>query len=255
MKKLKFTTVLFIALTVLIAQVGAVFAASDLQESDPITGTITALECGPDAENPSVLVTLDVEGVSETVEIDLATAVTLGLIAPETECSPEALLAAIGMEVTIDPSMVIQQDEEEPQHPVGAALSEFFSDITDYDTIMAAHEDGTGFGVLAQALWLTMQMEGDSDTFLAIVDAKKTKDFSAFVLEDGSTPKNWGQFKKALLNGNKNGNLGVVMSGKDQDKTNNGNGQGNGQDKEKSNNGKGDENGNKDKDKEKKNDK
>ena len=81
-----------------------------------------------------------------------------------------------------------------------------------------------------------------SDIFLAIVQAKKDKDFSAFVLEDGSTPQNWGQFKKAALNGDKKGNLGVVMSGKDKD--NNGHGQdkdktnnGNGQDKDKSNNG------------------
>jgi hypothetical protein len=132
--------------------------------------------------------------------------------------------------------------EEESQHPVGAALSMFFSEITDYDTIMAAHENGTGFGLLAQALWLTKKMEGNSDTFLAIVEAKKTKDFSVFVLEDGSTPQNWGQFKKAALNGDKKGNLGVVMSNKgnngngqdkDKDKTNNGNGQ----DKDKSNNG------------------
>jgi hypothetical protein len=246
MKTIKLPSVLFIVLTVLVAQAGAVFAAPTLQEG-PITGTVTALECGPDSENPTVLVTLDVEGEPQTVEIDLATAVDLGLIAPDTDCSPEALAEAVGTEVSIDSSVVIQ-DEEENQHPVGSALSEYFSDITDYETIMAAHEDGTGFGLLAQALWLTMKMEGDGDTFLAIIEAKKTKDFSAFVLEDGSTPKNWGQFKKAALNGDKKGNLGVVMSGKD--KTNNGNGQ----DKEKSNNGKGDENSNKNKDKDKNND-
>ncbi|MDX1378604.1 MAG: hypothetical protein R3307_07130 [Anaerolineales bacterium] len=247
MKTIKLSSVLFIALTVLVAQAGAAFAAPALQEG-PITGTVTALDCGPDSENPTVVVTLDVEGESLTVEIALATAVELGLIAPDTACSPEALADAIGAEVSIDPSTVIQ-DEEEVQHPVGSALSEYFSDITDYETIMAAHEDGTGFGVLAQALWLTMNMEGDSETFLAIVEAKKTKDFSAFVLEDGSIPKNWGQFKKAALNGDKKGNLGVVMSGRDKDKTNNGN---NGQDEEKSNNGKGSENSNKNKDKDKK---
>lgn len=241
MNKIKFLTILSTALILVIAQVGAVLAAPALQD-EAITGTITALECGLDTENPTVLVTLDVEGGSQTLEIDLATAVALGIIAPDTECTPEALAGAIGTEVSIDPATVIPE-EEGPQHPVGAALSEFFSDIVDYDTIMAAHEDGNGFGVLAQALWLTTNMEGDSDTFLAIVQAKKEKDFSAFALEDGTILTNWGQFKKAALNGHKNGNLGVVMSGKDKDKTNNGNGQG--QDNDHTNNGNGPDQDNK----------
>lgn len=247
MKQLKTITILAILLTLMLTQAGTVLAAPSLQEGF-ITGTITDLECGIDPENPTVLVTLNVEGVSQTVEIDLATAVSLEIIAPDTECSPDALADAIEAEVSIDPAKVILEAEV-PQHPVGAALSVFFTDITDYETIMAAHEDGTGFGVLAQALWLTMKMDGNSDTFAAIVEAKKTKDFSAFFLEDGSIPQNWGQFKKAILNGDKKNNLGIVMSDK-ENKTNNGNGQdkdktnnGNGQDKDKTNNG------NKDKDK------
>lgn len=247
MKSLKTIPFMAIAFALIFTQAGTALAAPSFQEGF-ITGTITALECGTDLENPTVLVTVDVEGVLQTVEIDLATAVSLGIIAPDTECSPEALADAIDTEVSIDPATVILE-EEVPQHPVGAALSLFFTDITDYETIMAAHEDGTGFGVLAQALWLTMKMDGDSDTFMAIVEAKKTKDFSAFVLEDGSTPQNWGQFKKAVLNGDKKGNLGVVMSDK-ENKTNNGKGHG----KDKTNNGIGPDkekpnNGNKDKDK------
>jgi uncharacterized membrane protein len=253
MKSPKFITILFTVLILLTAQAGAVFAAPALQ-APSITGTITALECGTDIENPTVLVTLDAESISQTVEIDLASAVELGLISVNTDCSPDAFSeGTIGTDVVIDPAAVIPA-EEESQHPVGAALSMFFSEITDYDTILAAHENGTGFGLLAQALWLTTKMEGDSDTFLAIVEAKKTKDFSAFVLEDGSTPQNWGQFKKAALNGDKKGNLGVVMSGQEKDKTNNGNGQdkdknnnGNSQDKDKSNNGNKDKNKNKNK--------
>ena len=244
MKQLKFMTILSIVLTLILTQVGAVLAAPSLQEGF-ITGIVFNLECGTDLENPTVFVTLDVEGVLQTLEIDLATAASLDLIAPDTECSLDALAGALGIEVSIDPATLIPE-EEVSQHPVGAALSEYFSDITDYETIMAAHEDGTGFGVLAQALWLTLKMDGNSDTFLAIVEAKKTKDFSDFVLEDGSTPQNWGQFKKAVLNGDKKNNLGVVMSNK-EDKTNNGNkdktNNGNGQDKDKTNNG------NKDKDK------
>ena len=229
MKQLKFMTILFIVFTLILTQAGAVLAAPSLQEGF-ITGTVFSLECGTDLENPTVFVTLDVDGVLQTVEIDLATAASLNLIAPDTECSVEALEGALSTLVSIDLATL-----DVHQHPVGAALSQYFSDITDYETIMAAHEDGTGFGVLAQALWLTMKMEGDSDIFIAIVEAKKTKDFSAFILEDGSTPQNWGQFKKAVLNGDKKNNLGVVMSDKNtEEKTNNGKGQ----DKEKTNNGK-----------------
>ena len=236
MKKLKFLTILSTLLILLTAQAGAALAAPSMQE--PAVNTVTALECGVDGT--TVLVTYD-DGDLNTpevvVEISLETAMTLGFLPEGTEICDETVVFA-GIDESIDPALLVPVEvEEEPQHPVGAALSEFFSDITDYDTIMSAHEDGVGFGVLAQALWLTLKMEGDSDTFLAIVQAKKDKDFSAFTLEDGSTPKNWGQFKKAALNGDKKGNLGVVMSGKDKDKTNNGNGQ----DKEKTNNGNGQE--------------
>jgi len=247
MKKLKFLTILSTALILLAAQAGAAFAAPLLQE--PVANTVTGLECGVDGT--TVLVTYD-DGDLNTpevvVEISLETAMSLGFLPEGTEICDETVVFS-GIDETIDPALLVPVEvEEEPQHPVGAALSFFFSDVTDYETIMAAHEDGTGFGVLAQALWLTVKMEGDSADFLALVDAKKSKDFSYFgeFFEEGSTPQNWGQFKKTVLNGDKKGNLGVVMSGQDKDKTNNGNGQGkdktnngNGQGKDKTNNGNG----------------
>jgi len=246
MKNIKFLTFVFIALTVMFAQAGSAFAAPAMQE-DFITGTVTGVSCETDADTgvSTYFVTVEVsEGVFETVHVDQATAEALGIVTSDTVCNEDGTVdgAVLGEEVTIDPATVIPDEvSDEPQHPVALALSLFFSDVTDYDTIMAAHEDGNGFGVLAQALWMTMKMDGDSETFLAIVQAKKDKDFSAFVLEDGSTPQNWGQFKKAVLNGDKKGNLGVVMSGKSDNpnsenaKTNNGKGQ----EKDKSNNGKG----------------
>ncbi|HSG43571.1 MAG TPA: hypothetical protein VLA72_10500 [Anaerolineales bacterium] len=248
MKNLKFIAILTTAVILLTAQAGAAFAAPSLQE--PADNTVTALECGIDGT--TVLVTYDDEDPNTpevVVEISLETAMALGFLPEGTEICDESTEFE-GSGEPIDPALLVPvEGEEEPQHPVGAALSEYFSDLgVDYDTIMTTHGDGVGFGVLAQALWLTTKMEGDSDTFLAIVQAKKDKDFSDFVLADESTPTNWGQFKKAVLDGDKKGNLGVVMSGKNKDKDNNGNGQ----DKDKSNNGKGDENGNKNKDKDKK---
>ncbi|HKJ39171.1 MAG TPA: hypothetical protein VJ972_10365 [Anaerolineales bacterium] len=248
MKKLKLIIILSIVFTLLLTQAGAVFAAPSAQEGF-IEGTVTEVSCETNLEtgDSTYFVTVEVsEGIFETVQVDQTTAEGLGIVTAETVCNSDGTVegAVLDVVVSIDPATVIPE-EEVPQHPVGAALSMFFTDITDYETIMAAHEDGTGFGLLAQALWLTKKMEGDSDTFMAIVDAKKTKDFSAFVMEDGSTPQNWGQFKKAALNGDKKGNLGVVMSnkdnngnGQDKDKTNNGNGQ----DKDKTNNGNGQDN-------------
>jgi hypothetical protein len=255
MKPIKILSACILALAMLVTQLGTVFAAPARQDGF-ITGNVTALTC---EEDGTFLVTVQpAEGEPQTVRIDQATAEALGLITVTegvADCSPEALAAVVGMEVSIDPATVIPdpEEEEEFQHPVGAALANFFSDITDYDTIMDAHEDGFGFGVIAQALFMTNKLEGDGSTFLAILQAKKTGDFSAFVFEDGSSPKNWGQFRKAVLKGEKV-NLGSVMSEKNKDKdkgkdkdggNGNGNGAGNDNDNGKGNgNGKGKGNGN-----------
>ena len=143
---------------------------------------------------------------------------------------------------------------EEAQHPTGAALATYFADITDYETIMNAHNGEydfgeCGFGVIAQALWLTRKMGGNSDNFLAILLARQTGDYSAFTFEEGTAvPENWGQFRKVVLAGDKKGNLGVVMSQKDEEHGNNGgnghNGQGQGNNNSHENQGKNDEKGN-----------
>ena len=144
--------------------------------------------------------------------------------------------------------------EDEAQNPAGAALASYFADITDYETIMNAYNGEfdfgeCGFGVIAQALWLTRKMGGNSDTFLAVLLAKQTGDYSAFIFEDGTAvPENWGQFRKLVLDGDKKANLGVVMSQKDGEHGNNGsnghNGQGQGNNNGHENQGKNDENGN-----------
>jgi hypothetical protein len=227
MKTTKLFVTVFLAFAVFLAQAGSVFAAPALQEGNP-TATVTDLACGTDGT--TVIVTYD-DGDLNTpevvVEVSLETAVTLGLIAPNTECSDAALADGIG--VLIDPALAIPV-EEESKHPVGAALAAFFGDITDYDAIMEAHESGVGFGVIAQALWMTMKLDGDSDVFKAIIDAKKSG--GTFTFGDETYP-NWGQFKKAVLTGEKKQNLGAIMSGKNKDND------GNGNVVEKSNNGKG----------------
>jgi hypothetical protein len=233
MKNTKFLVSLLLVLAVLVAQVSAVFAAPAL-----ISGTVQSitLETNTNTAVTTVLITVSDNGSSQNVRITLESAITLGLVILGGDGNPVINELILGQPVEIDPTTVITE-EQMNQHPVGSALATFFSDISDldYETIMAAHANGTGFGVIAQALWLTKKLDGDADVFLAIIDAKKTKDFSAFVLADGTVPQNWGQFRKVIMDGKK-GNLGIVMANRDNN--------GNGKDKEKNkddkqNNGRG----------------
>jgi len=246
MLKTKFITSLVLAFAILALPVGAVFA-SPLTQDGFISGTVMGLACETDTATGITTFLITVEGadsLSQKVRVDQITAEGLGLVTIDEngnpDCTEVALAEAIGLEVEIDPASVIPE-EQAPQHPVGGALATFFSDIIDYDAIMTAHEDGVGFGVIAQALWLTQKLEGDSETtFREILLAKETGDFSYFasVNEDGTTttPKNWGQFRKAVMDGEK-GNLGIIMSNKDNENSNNGQGRGNGKNKDNKGNG------------------
>lgn len=236
MRNIKFLISLSLVIAVLVAQVSAVFAAPAA-----IGGTVQSvtLETNTNTAVTTVLLTVVANGESQTVRITLESAITLGIVILGGDGNPVINELILGQPVEIDPTMVIT-DEQMKQHPVGNALATFFSDINDldYETIMAAHENGMGFGVIAQALWLTRKLDGAADLFVAIIDAKRTKDFSAFVLEDGTVPQNWGQFKRVIMDGKK-GKPGIAMA----NRGNNGSGNnGNGKDKdkdEKQNNGRG----------------
>jgi len=244
MLKEKFIASLILALTLMALPINAVLASPSLQDGF-IAGTVTELACETDINTGVTMFLVSVEdssGTTQTVRLGQLTAEELGLVTVDEngnpDCSEEALAESIGMDVEIDPATVIL---EESQHPVGSALATFFSDIINYDEIMAAHENGVGFGVIAQALWLTQKLQGNANIFTAILEAKESKDFSVFILDDGTTPKNWGQLRKAIMDDGKD-NLGIVMSGEDHD---NGQGNGNGH-----GNGNGNSNSNKAKDKE-----
>ena len=240
MKSIKFLISLSLVFAVSAAQVSAVFAAPTA-----IAGTVQSvtLETNTNTAVTTVLLRVAANGESQTVRITLESAITLGIVTLGGDGNPVINELILGQPVEIDPTMVIT-DEQMKQHPVGSALATFFSDINDldYKTIMAAHENGTGFGVIAQALWLTRKLDGAADLFVAIIEAKRTKDFSAFVLEDGTIPENWGQFKKAIMDGKK-GKPGIAITDQGNNgSSNNGNGNGNGKDKDKDdkqNNGRG----------------
>lgn len=258
MHKVKFIVSLILASFVLFLQVGGVFAAPVLPDSTPVIGIVQRIALETDSTTGITIAIVDlVDGnqIVQRVRISQEKAIHLGLLVLNGDGKPGINNLALGKEVAIELTDVIPAQEEN-QHPVGSALATFFSNINgmDYETIMAVYKQGVGFGVIAQTLWLTEKLDGDSATFQTIVRAKQTGDYSAFVLEDGTTPKNWGQLKRLVLD--KKNELKIVKPDQDNDnngdENNNGNGGGNGN----NNGGNGNENNsNKDKGKDKGKDK
>lgn len=210
-----FFTSIFLVLVLLAMTAGTAFA----QETTPVTGAAQSVVLETDATTGETIVVVTIldetTGTLQTVKLSLETAETLGLVTTDPTTSESTVAEdAVGTTVEIDPATVLLEEEtEEDQHPVGSALSDFFSGLLgmDYETIMTYHEDGVGFGVIAQALWLTNNLDGDTATFEALLEAKQSGDYSAITLADGTTPDNWGDVVKSLKKGD---NPGSVMSGK-----------------------------------------
>ncbi len=250
----KLTLCLVLAVSLLVGQVGGVFAAPALAGSSPLSGVVQSITLDADTITGVTTVSVDIidsDLALQNVRLSLESAIGLGLVVLNGDGKPGINDQALGKAVEIASSSVIPEKQEN-QHPVGSALATFFSEIAgvDYETIMLAHEQGVGFGVIAQMLWLTTKLEGTAETFEALVEAKQTGDFSAFILEDGSSPENWGQLKKAILDGDKKKNLGVIISGSHNNQGNgseNGNGIGNNPDKDKDKDKEKDKNKNKEK--------
>lgn len=215
MLKTKSIAALVMIVAVLFAQVGTALAAAPAQETTPITGTIVNLQQVTDENGvTTVLVTvLDDMGAEQTYRISLETAVGLGLASVDATTNVVTLdTSKINQPIEIDPTTVIVDEDttEEAVNPVAAILASFFG--VDANVVNEYHEDGFGFGVIAQALWIAQGLNGDVSTAGLILEAKQSGDYSAFVLPDGSTPTNWGQFKKAALGKDKK-NLGIIVSG------------------------------------------
>jgi hypothetical protein len=249
MIRMKFPLGIFLTIILLVGQVGGVLAAPLSQEAPPIHGTVQGITLESDPATGVTTVIVEVMEPSQSVQqvrLTQETAIALGLVLLDGDGNPVINKKALVKTVEIDPATAIPEKKDH-EHPVANALATFFSDIEgiDYDTIMAAHENGVGFGVIAQALWLSSELGGDSQFFQNLLYAKEHNDYTAFsdFTEDGTTPIGWGQLRKALLS---NKGLGPVMSNHDNNGNNsNGNGMGNGtnkdkdKNKDKSNNGNG----------------
>ncbi len=258
MSKTKIIAGILLIAAMLFTQTGTVFAAPQAQDVTTIAGTIVSITTETDELGvTTVLVTLldDME-TEQTVRLDVDTAVALGLVTLDpVTMDPIVDETQVGMPVEIDPTTVIPDEEsteepmEETNHPISVLLAAFFGE--DAGVIDGYHEEGIGFGVIAQAFWMSQNYGGDASLAGVILEAKTTGDYSAVTLPDGTVPTNWGQFKKALSE--KKNNLGSIVSGHTQNDTTeeqsleqsqpgngNNNGKGNSnKDKDKSNNGKG----------------
>jgi len=260
MSKTKLFTGLLLIAAVLFAQVGTVFAAPQAQDTTPITGTIQSITLETDTNGVTTVVVtvMDDMGGTQTLRLSVDTAVVLGLVTLDTTTGePVVDEAQVGETVEIDPTTVIPEEEtaEESYSIIAEILGSFFSE--DPSVIDGYHEDGFGFGVIAQSLWISQNLGGDASLTGDILQAKQDKDFETFfethpeyLAEGESAPTNWGQFKKALSD--KKNNLGTVVSGhgnnpndeslttdQTQPGNGNGNGHGNGNNNGKENKGKG----------------
>lgn len=260
MKNLKLLIGIVLAIVLVTTQFAVAFAAPPADKAAAIAGTVSevTLDTDPNTGVNTIIVTIvDPSGLGQTVRISEKTAAKLGLIDYDSADGNPVIVEHLPAFVEIDPTLVIS--DEEKRHPVGSALATFFSTIEglDYNTIMNAHANGYGFGVIAQALWLVEKMGGTADDFVSLLDAKKNNNFENFPMADGTIPTTWDELKKAIADKN----LGLIMSQKEKkdhsndqsvaknadgnsnkdkpkDKTNNGNGNGAG-------NGHGNGNGNK----------
>lgn len=229
-----------LALAVAFGQFSLAVAAPQL---DPLVGTIDSISEGTDINgDPIIIVTYtDTEAVPQqhVVELSVADAVALGLVTQDAvtgditflaatgdpidltavggevdPCAPGETGEAVVPEVT-DPTLEVVEGEEDSGHPVGSALCEFFGGALGltYDQIMGWHEDGFGFGVIAQALWMAEMTGMDPEDILAVKGGDM--DYSELGLPEGVD--NWGRLRSYVFGKGAEKtvhNLGEIMSGR-----------------------------------------
>ena len=263
MNKSYYLISLFLAICISFVQAGGVLAAPESQAGPPIRGILQKITLETDSSTAVTTVVVEIRKGNEvqTVRISQETALRLGIIGLDGDGRAVINEKILGKHVEVDQTDLLQPDEEK-HHPVADALARFFfsslgaEDDQMYDAIMEARDQGIGFGVIAQILWLTQEIPGggDLEDFQTLLNAKQTGIYAdvPFVDENGATitPKNWGELRNAILSGKPVMNLGAVISNKegndpvndpntdhennrDKDKTNSGNGPNNEKEKEK----------------------
>ncbi len=99
------------------------------------------------------------------ITFSLENAVSLGLVTATADIPPVVTVveAMLGQTLTVDPSLVLETGELVTQ-PVAVTLGDFLSGLLGVDgaALMAYHEQGLGFGEIAQAGFMALALNGDS---------------------------------------------------------------------------------------------
>ena len=230
--RIKALVSLFLAINILIVQISGVFAASSPEDSPFVKGIVQSITLETDANTAMTTVIVEVRKGQETqtVRISQETALKLGVVVLDDDGNPVINELALGKHIEIDMTTALPDQKEKP-HPVGAALATFFFEGLSieseelYAAIMDAHNEGVGFGMIAQVLWLSNEIpEGSLADFQTLLIARQNNEYSG-ILVDGSTPQNWSELRTAILEGKKVKKLGNVMA--HQENHDNGNDQAN----------------------------
>jgi hypothetical protein len=206
----------FLAISLAVGQASTAFAAP---QRDPLVGTIDGVSEGTDAGGNTIIIVnyTDSDGMAQVAELTVDEAVALGLVSVDPTTGEITILAVPGTpidltDVLFDPCAL----PEGADQPVGEALTGFFCGSlgVDYSTIELWHMNGYGFGVIAQALFMAQSLGGDMALAQAILDAKKSGDYSALLLPEDVN--NWGRLRKYVLSEAPKSltNLGAIMSGR-----------------------------------------
>jgi len=234
---LKNKTIFGVFLALILAAVQAASAgAAPLTQASTLDGTIQSCSTATDPLTSAIIVVCTVNltaGGTQTVRLSAVNAQTLGLAVINPDGSV-TITAAAGQTVSIDTTLLLPDPCVLPtgaDQPVGAALTKFFCGSLglDYATIQAFQSQGMGYGVIAQACFMAQVLQGNGMLCEAILNAKKTGNYSGLTLPGGATVSNWGQLRKTVFaDGAKNAvNLGSIVSGR-ANGSGNGNGHGNG---------------------------
>jgi len=207
------------------AMLATVFAARSPSAALAATGTSTlgsgtilniGLNTDPVTKITSGVVTLlDESGASQKITISLESAITLKLVTPNAEMVGKTIVipdpTMVATAIVIDPTLIIKSITLVKGT---TALDTYFGTALGLtgDELAAYKTAGFGYGEIAQACWMAYNLGGDATLLNTILTAKQSGDFSTIVLSDGSSPKNWGQLRKAVLT-DPHQNFGQIMSG------------------------------------------
>ncbi|MGA9398996.1 MAG: hypothetical protein WBV22_12135 [Anaerolineaceae bacterium] len=223
----KFITLFVLIIVLTMLPLSSVLAAPSQQvptppppvATEPIVGTIDqiVIQGDPASGTAIVVVTLtDADGIVQTVKLTLDAATSLGLVITNPDGTVVVDETLVGTEISIDPTLILPVVDNKVANAIADFLATMFD--TDASVIMGYHEDGMGFGVIAQAGFMALALKGDEVTMKAILEAKKNGTFSTLVLPDGIVVNSWGELRKAVLTDKRSAtNLGAIMSGRATD--------------------------------------